>query len=79
MKLFREVKASGDCLTYYTPKGYPIHLEPIDITEEELELLVYGFYEDSPIALVVNEDQFKKYFADYLIRAILSKLKDNGD
>ena len=38
MKLYKEVKASGDCITYYTPRGYPIHLEPIEITEATREL-----------------------------------------
>jgi len=42
MKLYREVKASGVCITYYTPRGYPIHLEPIDITDIEEAYYKHG-------------------------------------
>jgi hypothetical protein len=45
------------------------------LDEEELRLLIYGFFEDSPISLVLTEDLFSKYFADHLIKAILSRVQ----
>jgi len=40
MKLYRGVKASANCKTFYTPRGEPIHLEPIEITEGEIDEVI---------------------------------------
>ena len=76
MKLYRKVKASGGCLTFHTPIGVPIHLEPIEITEEEIEAMAEGhcgYTEDD----IDNDTEMACLYEGYIAgaEAIISKLK----
>ena len=69
MKLYREVKTSGGCLTFYTPRGVPIHLEPIEITEEEIAAVLAEHI--SYAAFAMNDTSTCE-----IAEVILSKLKN---
>ena len=64
MKLYKQVKASGDCITYYSPRGYLIHLKQVEITEEKLKQYLW---DEQPF--IGGPDDLVRIFMD-----VLSKL-----
>lgn len=84
MKLFRRVrkdskeaklwgyKLIGNTI-YLSQKGFP--LKPVDITEEDIDLLIYGLFENSPLTYALNEETFKKYYGDKLKKEFINLLK----